>query len=485
MKFLPTIRFFGLVGLATMLFQCGPKPKMNVWIRMMPAQDKYFREKIIAPFEKQNHCEITVSVFKNTETLADSLASIPESTGVDLLKTPFEMTKILAQKDLILPINKITTQKKLEQLHKEYFLLNLVKENGNLYYLPRKFETRTIVYRKSQVADAVANWTGLRRNITSSLAKYNEQGLPKGYRLEEDPSQWDLFDLYVVGYYWSNTEIDNQKKPRIAHRAKRYPGTALGLIDRAYELGAEKKHILKMDGDPILDMFFWNSVMVREKILNPRMYQEGWSGSDIWKGFQSGDVFLSDMTQIDAFFIHGAGSKDMPGFLKDPDDLGVALMPLGVSLELDSQGKPKRVGARNVTTGGWWWGIPKSAKHPELSLKLIEFITNTENQIEGCSSYGMVPVRKDILGELSLMFGGGWITQVFHVASLQLVENKYTVVPQIEEYWSMGENYIDAYYDICINGLPGRITKENIQRRLQERYIPRQKKLLGKKYPGD
>ena len=244
-------------------------------------------------------------------------------------------------------------------------------------------------------------------------------------------------------------------------------------------MGATSDEILKMKSDAVADMFFWHSVWIKENIFNPRQFDEAWSGSGIWKGFKTGDVFFSDMTQIDAFFVHGAGTVDMPGFLENPDDLGIALMPLGVSLDLNKKGEAKRVGSRNVTTGGWWWGIPKMAKNKKLAYELAHWITNTQNQIEGCSGFGMVPVRQDILSELSLMFGGGWITDIFYTASRQLVENKYTVIPKVNYFSEVGDLYIDAYYDIAVSGNVSPLTFNEIKRILKTQWSPKQKLLCN------
>ena len=77
---------------------------------------------------------------------------------VDLVKTPFEMTHILTNHDLIMPIDSIIDSTALMALHDEYFLLDLVKTKEQLYFMPRKFETRMILYLKSKVKLAVENW---------------------------------------------------------------------------------------------------------------------------------------------------------------------------------------------------------------------------------------------------------------------------------------------------------------------------------------
>ncbi|MBF0432846.1 MAG: extracellular solute-binding protein [Fibrobacteria bacterium] len=469
-----------------MLLNCASPKKMTVIIKMMPAQEEHFRKKVIPPFEKKHNVKVDVQTMENVNDLPKLIKEADEADGLHLVKVPFEMTRVLTGQNLILPIDSILPPEGIQGLKSEYFLMDLVKLNKHYFYMPRKFETRTLLYLKSYVREAVNNWETLRDEINMVLKRHNKYGLPKDFRLEKDPAEWDYFDIFVVGFYWKSKEISGAKMPRIAHRAKRYPGTALRMMDRAYQLGASPSDILRFNGEPMIDMLMWEALYTQEQIYNPKMYQEEWSGGDIWKGFRSGDVFLSFMTQIDAFFVHGAGTEAMPGFISNPEDMGVAIMPKGVSLLIDQDGAPLREGSRSITTGGWWWGIPRNTPDRQLSFELAHYITNTENQIEGCSGFGMVPVRQDMLSELGLMFGGGWISEVFHVASQQLVENKFTVIPLVDEYSDIGKNYIDAFYDICIGGNTGPdgiIDYNHIQKVLSDKYIPKQKNILQKKYP--
>jgi ABC-type glycerol-3-phosphate transport system substrate-binding protein len=180
------------------------------------------------------------------------------------------------------------------------------------------------------------------------------------------------------------------------------------------------------------------------------MWEQEWSGGGVWGGFKSGDVFLSFMTQLDCFFIHGTGRDGLDGYVENPDDLGFAIMPGGCSVDLDANADYRRTGTRSITTGGWWWGVPASTPYPELSVKLAEHITSTNNQIQGCTRFGMIPVRKDILSDMSMMFGGGWITRVYETSFTQLMHNKNTTVPVNPRYSDIANLYLDAWYDIVV-----------------------------------
>jgi hypothetical protein len=297
-----------------------------------------------------------------------------------------------------------------------------------------------MVYCKSKVADAVASWRMWKDSIDAALTVYNGFGLPSTYLLEEDPNQWDYFDIFVAGWIWGHTSYDNKMQPRIGHRGKKYSGTSQRIIDRIFQLGGDSAAVMGMRGDAVIDAIYWEAIYTSAGIYNNRMWSERWSGADIWRQFASGDVFLAFMTQLDCFFLHGTGRDNLDGYFPQPDDMGVATMPRGCSADLDAAGIP-RYGSKTVTTGGWWWGIPADAPSRSAGYRLATFITGTTAQIQECTRFGMIPVRKDILADMSMMFGSGWIAQVYETSFRQLVQNGYTVLPR-----SLGFSDISALY---------------------------------------
>ena len=110
-------------------------------------------------------------------------------------------------------------------------------------------------------------------------------------------------------------------------------------------------------------------------------------------------------------------------------------------------------------------------------------ITGTKNQIQECSRFGMIPVRKDILGDMSMMFGGGWITKVYETSFQQLSLNKNVVVPTNKAYDPVSVLYLDAWYDIVVsrNWSPDKKVPsfDHISTVLSQTYAPKAKMLLG------
>ena len=204
-----------------------------------------------------------------------------------------------------------------------------------------------------------------------------------------------------------------------------------------------------MKGDAVVDALYWEALYTSAGIYNEKMWTERWSGSDIWRKFASEDLFLSFMTQLDCFFLHGTGSDNLDGYFPHPDDMGVATMPSACPAQLDANGMP-RYGSKAVSTGGWWWGIPADAPDPALGFKLASFITGTTAQIQECSRFGMIPVRKDILSDMSMMFGGGWIANIYDVSFRQLMENGYTILPGSGNFNEIGRLYLDCIDEIVV-----------------------------------
>ncbi len=480
------------------LMGCGQKGKqseLTVLIRMMPAQQRFFRQEIIKPFEKRNNCKINIATFNNQWDIERmlKLETGKKVADIGLVKTPFEMTRVLVAKGYM---------KRLDEIHDSDKVLNDIAEyhqlaaglgfvDGYPYYIPRKLETRILFYRKSKVADAVSKFDLYKNIINDELKQYNKYGLPSGYSLEEDPGQWDFYDLYVVGSIWAQEKYNDASIGRIAHRGARYGGTALFLLDRALQLGASHEDILRLTSDKVTDMFLWERALVRCGAYNPGMWQDPWKGSNIYNGIKDGKVFLAYLQQIDCFNVHGwEDDPGMPTYLPDINDMGLSVVPKAVSFELDKKGNPLYEGNRAISTGGWWWGVPKTCPDPKLAYEFARFITNKENQAKECSKFGMIPVRKDILNNLPEVFDQGWVGEIFKVSveqiKTQLEQEKLVTVPLVPQYAQVGQNYVEAWYKLCVEydaKKDGVMNFSTMKMRLGSDFAAKQQEILGENYP--
>jgi len=476
---LPRKVFTALCGACVLAAGCAAPYHSKILVQMIQAQEEYFGNEIIPGFDKENRTATQVVHYNNTSELGSELTKYPRE--ITLVKIPFDKTDALIADNRLMPLDEIVTPQELRDFRQSFVLTSLGSRGGKQYLIPRKFETRIMVYRKSKVAEALSVYRSYRDSISAELKNMNGYGLPATYILEEDPNAWDFFDIYVVGWIWAHTPYDGNMRGRVAHRGKRYSGTSQRIIDRVFQCKGDASQVLNMKGAAVADAFMWEAAYA-VSVYNDRMWKESWSGADIWKGFRDNEVFLAFMTQVDCFFIHGTGQDGLDGYLKDPADMGVALMPQGCSLLLDNNGSVLREGCKSVTTGGWWWAVPRDAPNPKLSYKLARYITSTKSQINDCSRFGMIPVRKDILGDMPLLFGGGWITEIYETSFRQLMNNGSITLPANANIDRIGNLYLDAWYDVVVNKNWSANKKfpqwEYVRQILETHYAPRAAKIL-------
>jgi len=465
---------------------CGSTKKASqeftVLIRMMPAQQRFFEQSIVDKFNKEHNSKITVATFTNQWDIERFLKidAGKKNPEIGLVKTPFEMTRALVYKGYMRPLASAVDSVQLAQDLAEYHPLaaGLGYVDGTPYYLPRKLETRILFYRKSMVADAIGKFDKYKKIINDELKKQNGYGLPKDYKLEDDPKQWDFYDLYVLGSIWAKEEYNGVKMPRIAHRGAKYEATSLDIVDRALQLGASHKDILSL-GDKTAEALLWENVFIRNGLYNPGMWQDPWRGSDLYNGIKDGKIFLTYLQQIDCFNVHGwADDPGMPTYLPDVKDMGLCVVPKAVSFELNAQGLPVFEGTRSISTGGWWWGIPKTSPNAKLAYEFARFVTSYENQAKECTKFGMIPVRKDILLKLPDVFDEGWVGEIFKTSVDQVTLNDSTVVPLVKQYADVAKNIVDAWYKLCVEynqKKDGKTDVAILKQKLDKEFLPAQK----------
>jgi ABC-type glycerol-3-phosphate transport system substrate-binding protein len=487
-----------LAGAAVLLLAgCGQRKggELTVLIRMMPAQERFFRENIVKKFEQENNCKINIATFNNEWDIERllKLEAGKKTAQIGLVKTPFEMMRVLVSKGYMRKLSEVVDSAQLMSDLAEYHQLatGLGMVGGEAYYVPRKLETRIMFYRKSKVADAVSKFAQHKEAIVADLKKRNGFGLPEQYELEKDPALWDFYDLYVVGAIWANEEYNGVKVGRLAHRGARYGGTALFLVDRALQLGAKEDDVLRLSGDKTSEMYLWENMLLKSGAYNPGMWQDPWKGSNIYNGIKDGKVFLAYLQQIDCFLVHGwADDPGMPTYLPDINDMGLSVVPKAVSFTMGEEGAVSYEGDRNITTGGWWWGVPKTSPNAKLAYAFARFITNKENQAAECSKFGMIPVRKDILNNLPEVFDQGWVGDIFKVSieqiRMQLESEKIVTVPLVKQYSQVAQNMVEAWYKLCVEydeEKEGQMNFSTMKMRLESDFGGKQREILGDDYP--
>jgi len=459
LRMIKTILWFFFLALPVLSFG---KKKFTIAVNMIPEQFEYFEKKIVKPFEKSNKCEIHLLNFRENAKIPGFFDALPKDAKgkkippLGLIMIPHEMTRSIIKSGKLLALDEMFPAEKIREMHEVYFLSDMYLVDKKTYILPRKLETRLLVYRKSKVRDAVQNWKRDKVEINALLKKENGMGLPVDYKLEVSPALWDFYDLFVVGYYWSHSGEPAKREGKIAHRGKRYSGTVTGMMDRVIQCGGNTFDLLSFEREPTVDMFTWECLFLKSGMIQPDVWEKGWSGFDIWQGFKDEKVYLSFMTQIDCFFL--AGGKKGKSYV-EPKDLGISVMPRGGSIALTKDGSaPLRKGKSSVSTGGWWWGIPKDTKKPKLSYQFIEYVTSLKVQSKECGKFGIFPVRLEMIINPSSDFGP-FTREVYKVSKYQLTENGASSVATVTDYEALEKIYLDAFYDLCVKEFAGKTGK--------------------------
>lgn len=486
-----------LVGFLTLLTfvgcsKKGEKNELGILAKMLPAQRSYLEGEIIPNFEKAYNCKVTVQYYNSAAELKRilELDAKKSKPTISLVKTPFEATEQLVDYRLVQPFSNFKNRDELEGDMTVYH--DIARAMGvhknEYYYIPRKLETRILFYRKSMVKDALSKYDKHKARINNELKSLNGYGLPRGYDLEEDANQWDFYDLYVIGNIWANEVYYNGKSGKIAHRGDNYGGTGLFFVDRAYQLGATPEDILAMRGDAVTETFLWEQAFVKSGIYNKGVWEDKWRGKNIYNAVKDGKAFMAWFQQIDCFNVHGwKEDPNMPTYLEDPDDMGLAVIPQAVSFTLDANGDPEIVGTRKITTGGWWWGVASSAPKANLAYDFARYITNRTWNAKESSSFGMIPVRKDLLLNIKETYGMGWVGDIYKTSVQQIREqiaDSIIIVPRSKKYPQINENYINVFNSLATGSNKNvAVNKDAIRDMLDTKFVPKAKEILGEEFP--
>ncbi len=434
--------------------------RMTLLIRMIDSQDLWFREEM-KRFEEEHGVELNIVSYDKISAV-ESILLLEKNAGIKrigLVKTQKRMVVPLASSGLIMPLSEIVSKEQLEQDLSEYLGIALEigkytapgETEGSYHYLPRKLETNTLLFLRSKVREAVGNWRSFRQEINELFRAHNGFGLPRDYELEGEPAQWDWYDLGVVSYYWARTPYDGVLRARTAHRGRIYAGTMTDIATKIFQAGGDSRALL-FKGDKIeavYDAFEWEAFFRSNGLYNPRMWEERYTGEDIWSAMAKGEVFLAFMHQLDAFFVHG--TDVMRGYLDDSGDMATAIMPKGVSLELDANGRPVREGTHASNLSGWWWGIPTTSPDPKLSYELARYITSPEFHAAEVSAFGMMPILKELTENLNRYIPEQWMLDVFKTADEQL-EAGVQEIPAVGSWPSIERQWLTAWDQVVVKG---------------------------------
>ncbi|MBL8028511.1 MAG: extracellular solute-binding protein [Fibrobacteres bacterium] len=417
---------------------------LTILIKMIPEQEEWFKKEILEPYSKEKGVTVKIKRFANYNELDSMLQNDPE---IDVVKIPMERSESYREKELIIPVSAIADSAETAIFRTDFMLPPLAVSERALYYIPRKLETRIMVYRVSKVKEAVEKYIKHLKDLDRELRKYRGKGMPDGYILEADPNQWDYYDILMAGYVWSK---EDPKKPggKIGHRGKNYPGTFLRLIDRSFQFGAIRGEISYLSSKPVVESFVWEGVYSKFNAYNNRMFKENWTGVDLWKTMGDNSIYLSFLTQLDCYFLIGTGENGLTGYMKTADDIDFAVMPAAASFT----GEEFMLANRNITTGGWFWGISHKSASGRQALDLIKAMTSEENQKKEFEAFGVLSARRSLLKEnRDELYLKRWRNRMLQTSIRQLNLNRFTFLPAYPDMERLQNSYYRLLYRLCVD----------------------------------
>ena len=437
----PPLPFLLLLWLCASVFPA--KQELKLLVKMIPAQAAWLEKNVLRDFEKENGVSVRL---QNFETFQEMEAFAGRDKSFDIIKVPMDRAVAFREGGNLCPVSSIADDSTLTVIRRDYVLPPLAVNLDTVFYVPRKLETRIMVYRVSKVKAALAGYQALLPEISMAVALINQKGMPEGYVLEENPEEWDYFDVLAAGYVWA--KASGGKNPgKVGHRGKNYEGTMLRIIDRAFQCGATRGEIPFLTSPPVTEAFEWEYIYSKLKIYNASMFDENWTGQDLWKAFGQEDIYLTFLTQLDCFFLLGTGQKGLEGFFKDADDVEFVLMPRAASLS----GSESIFANRNVTTGGWFWAVGKESSSKPLALKLILAMTSRENQEKEFNAFGTFPTRKALLKQNSdKVYLKRWQNRVLQASIRQVEVNRHTVLPTFRDMIALQNRYYKVLRTLCV-----------------------------------
>lgn len=441
---------------------------VTIYGRWMEDDEKWLTDNVLADFED----EYGITVYTNQYDTPTDLLSIIEmdkkaQTGA-LVYTTLETIPQLNNAELLIPLTDVDAKFAMADDFSD-LAVSMGSVDGKQFSIASDLNCYMMMYSKSAVADALANWGPMKNDINEMIKAYNGYGLPDDYTLESDPNQWDNYDLAVVGYYWANTEINGVTAPRIAHRGKVYESTGHEIFNFIYRMGGTNDDLLTMKNQPTYDAMEWEYFFADAGIYVPAMWEEGWTGGGIYQGFANGSVYLAFMHNSDAFTVHGNDTPSMPGYLADAGDMGLALQPSGNSLEI-KDGTPARTGKEHPSvTFAWGYCIPVSTPNVELSYELYKWMMKDEYMVHW-ASVGRTPTMTSISENLGDYLEEQWIVDVYTVANEQLSYS--SPLPFLSQFGSINTVYGECWLDIVSN------KPENIQKLIDTVYAPQVEELM-------
>ncbi len=473
-------RLLALFATTLPFLACAPPVKLRL-LTQIPKEHVLFLQERLKPFEKENRVKVEITTYRDPSEIEQWLSK-GDSTP-DLVDLPSESFLPLQHTGALSALDALLKKEDEAKWQHDFFLSDLSRVGGKRFLLPHFIETRILVYSKSRVVDAASKWVLQKEEINTVLRHYNGSGLPIDYQLEDDPGKWDFYDLFVAGWYWKSHESLGFRRGRLACPGIEGSEATLALWDLGLRFGADSVSLAQMTGKEVHQLFQWQGALVREGLCHSATLPNG-TGNSLLELFRAGEIFVAETYPRMAWRIHGNGGVGLNGVLSEPSDLGFSPLPKGENPLMPSQanGTQEKNSTAGVATRIWWLAIPMRGKSKDLALKLAEQLIETKFQIDECAGFGLIPARKDLLTDLSLLYGDDWMVEGFQAAIKQMLMNRSTLGPRKSEYSKISQLYFEAYQQM-VSGRRAS-TSEEIGQLLEQTFSPRAREILKLPGPG-
>ncbi|GBE28554.1 hypothetical protein BMS3Bbin03_02502 [bacterium BMS3Bbin03] len=426
--------------------------KMTVLIQGSDAYARWLQTKI-TKFSKSFDWQVTVSTYVQNEDLLDmlNLEQETQSKKIGVIEVPLELSQQLVRHKKVIPFSRAASEERLARDLRTYnpAMFPLTQKVQKVSLMPERADVFLMVYLKVPVKNLLKEWKLYEREFSFVLQRYNHWGLPIGYSFEKDPSKWDFYDLAFMGYYWAAKPYHDALIPRLGHQGLPTTGTLNALATRVIESGGTNKDLQNPLSRPVVDMFQWESLFVKENYYNPEMWENGWSSANLVNEFLNRRLFLTFLNQQQLFSLFEKIDSNKTKIPVRTEDVGISILPRGCSLMLGPERVPETAGSNSSSLYVWSLGIPSTFPDAPFAYKLIRFMTSRNLQAEAMNKFGILPTRKGVLAEADSVLDQSWKRNVFHVLRKQLNAG-VIMLPSDSEWTHLGALYLAAWENICV-----------------------------------
>lgn len=408
MRKIALFAFFIIVMIFCAFFFACKREKMPkslvVLVNSVPAQQRYLKNEVFDGFEKLYNCKINLVNYESVAELQEMLLQDSAVSQITLASVPFDMVENLAATQRFMPFSEIVSESVLQYDAETYYqkFVKLGKVGEKYYCFPHRVEIPVLFYLKSEVAAAIEKFPKYQRRINNILKNENDFGLPNGYILEENPNNWDLYDIFTIGYIWANENINDKKDSRIF-----FPQDAEKISDYTVTIGKEA--------------YLWKEKLKKYKIFKQLSDSSENKKLAVYQAIQDGNIFMAYFMQNDCFnVLEGTDESSMQPYISDLSDVGIALIPSAVSFSLDKDGYEDVREARIASINGFGWGIPANSKEKELAYHLIQYLNNRSQHTRESIRFGSIPVREDVFLNMKNIYDEKWLGEGFAIALYQI-----------------------------------------------------------------